>query len=74
MIMSFLLNIFLDFDEYQDAVPLLGLTDVTFDSNTASARGGAIYVYQEILSVADSVFYQNSAKNGGAIFALKSCK
>jgi len=58
--------------QYEDAAPSLKLTSVTFESNAASARGGAIYAYQEIISISESFFYQNSAKNGGAIFALKS--
>ena len=41
----------------------------TFTKNRASWQGGAVYAMYGVLTISESDFNENSAKNGGAVFA-----
>ena len=47
------------------------LDNCTFENNTATNKGGAVYCDNKI-TVSDSTFVNNSAKDGGAIFTKDS--
>jgi len=43
------------------------ISETTFQENTASDKGGAIYLDQEALDLGNSVFISNHATHGGAV-------
>ena len=47
----------------------IALTHFTAENNTAKYEGGAVYALYNSVSFIDSVFRDNHARNGGAIFA-----
>lgn len=54
-------------DDTVKAAGYIVISGVSFEENTASMSGGAIYNAGQI-SLVDSVFTQNSASNGGAVY------